>query len=40
MLPMLTYSLKDSLLINAFNLFFGLGVGERFSTWDYDCMRS
>lgn len=27
MLPMLSYSLKDSLMIKAFNLVFGLGVG-------------
>jgi hypothetical protein len=27
MLPMLAYSLKDSFMIKAFNLVFGLGVG-------------
>ena len=27
MLPMLSYSLKDSVLIKVFNLVFGLGIG-------------
>ena len=27
MLPLLSYSLKDSLLIKAFNVVFGLGIG-------------
>jgi uncharacterized spore protein YtfJ len=27
MLPLLSYSLKDSVLIKVFNLVFGLGVG-------------
>jgi len=28
MLPMLSYSLKDSVLIKVFNLIFGLGIGS------------
>ncbi|MBW1676706.1 MAG: hypothetical protein JRF30_05050 [Deltaproteobacteria bacterium] len=36
MLPLLSYSIKDSILIKVFNLAFGIAIGGCFLLWGYD----
>lgn len=36
MLPLLSYTIKDSMLIKLFNLVFGIVIGSPFTYWDTD----